>query len=88
MKIHSGTIHNFPDGIKSFPTKLMNESHAQKIHSQSLERLDERGGMGYLEIIVNIFGLSFQELIRVGETKEHGDLLKHIKECLEEKSAV
>jgi len=69
-----------PEGIKEFPTRLLNEYHAQLIHSQSLKRLNERGGMSYGEIVINIFTLEIRD-IEHDEIK-HEKLLRHILECI------
>ena len=73
-------LEPLPKGIKEFPTKLLNEQHAQKIHSQSLSRLDERGGMTYTEIIMNIFGLDIRDVKY--DSVMHENLLKHIVKCV------
>lgn len=41
----------FPENV---PTEWLNEEWAQRIHGQSLARLDERGGMSICEILANI----------------------------------
>lgn len=38
----------------SIPNEMLNEDWAEKIHSQTLKRLDERGGMSIRELIINI----------------------------------
>ena len=51
--------YNLP---KEFPTELLNEEWVDKLHNQTLERLNERGGLGVIEIIANIKQLKFNEL--------------------------
>lgn len=51
----------FKDAPTSIPNELLNEDWAQKIHSQTLQRLNERGGMGVNEIMINIKRLSYQD---------------------------
>jgi len=45
------------------PNELMNEKFAQHIHSQSLQRLNERGGMSPMEIYMNIERKSYNEAV-------------------------
>lgn len=40
-----------PDAI---PNELLNEDWAKYIHNQTLERLNERGGLGIMELIMNL----------------------------------
>lgn len=61
-KFGNKMYHELPD---DFPDKLMNEDWAQRIHSQSLKRLNERGGMGMNEIIGNIKKLSHNEIMEL-----------------------
>lgn len=42
-------------GLPWFPANLMSEEMAQINHSQSLGRLNERGGMSPTEIMANLF---------------------------------
>ena len=49
---------NFPDEI---PDEFFNEEWAQKIHGQTLARLNERGGLDPREMIMNIEKLSLDE---------------------------
>ena len=78
MKIHSDSRRKFPDGLKEFPTDLMSEGMALKNHSQTLSRLNERGGMGYREIICNIFGLELGWIFKKPGTQKQVDLLTDI----------
>lgn len=52
---------NLPD---EFPNEKLNREKAMKIHSQTLERLNERGGMGIMEIIMNLSEWGMDELYR------------------------
>jgi hypothetical protein len=49
----------YSDFPKSLPDDLFNEEWAQKIHGQTLKRLNERGGLGIIEMIVNIKKLPY-----------------------------
>ena len=49
-----GDIRDYPQGLKEFPTELLNEEKAYKIHGQTLKRLNERGGLSYFEIYLNL----------------------------------
>lgn len=55
MLVHSedrrdNKLNNVPEKV---PIGLLNEQQAQSNHSQSLKRLNERGGLGVLEILAN-----------------------------------
>ena len=56
MKVHSTCLRDksLTNVPKEVPTTLLNEEFALNNHSQTLERLNERGGMGILEILDNI----------------------------------
>ena len=52
MKIHSQCeCRNLNGFVKTVPTELLNEEWAQNNHSQSLKRLDERGGLSVMEVL-------------------------------------
>ena len=78
MQIHSQTRRMFKDNDcpQSVPDGLLNEEWAQKIHGQTLARLNERGGMGINEIMANIKKLPYHEI--KGETIEMLDELKKL----------
>lgn len=82
MKVHSQSISNVPDGIKNFPDYLMSEGAALSYHSQTLGRLNERGGMSYTEIVANVFSLGLGYVFKNSDDKKHEALLKHVIECL------
>lgn len=52
----------YPECPKEFPMSLLNESMAQNNHSQTLQRLKERGGMSPEEIVGNIKYLGLREI--------------------------
>lgn len=52
----------YPDFPQEFPDSLFNEEWALKIHGQTLQRLNERGGLDPHEMICNIEHLNIQEL--------------------------
>lgn len=54
----------FPDFPEELPDELFNEDWAQKVHLQSLKRLNERGGLSPIEMLVNIRKLSLQIIYR------------------------
>jgi len=53
----------FPDFPESLPNEIFNEEWAQHIHSQTLKRLNERGGLHPCEMIGNIKKLSCNEIV-------------------------
>lgn len=64
FKVHSGDrtnskLSNVPDTV---PWGILNEDQAERNHSQSLSLLNERGGLGVLEMLNNIDknGLDFR----------------------------
>lgn len=57
------------------PISIMNEEQAQKNHNQSLSRLNQRGGMGILEILDNI---RKRKLTYRKETQADIDELNHL----------
>lgn len=59
MKIMgSNQYSNCPEYISN---DLLNEDWAFKIHSQSLERLNQRGGMSPFEIYLNVNKIKYRE---------------------------
>jgi hypothetical protein len=56
IQVHSGDrnnkkLLNVPDSV---PYEILNEEWAQRNHSQTLTRLNERGGLCVLEMLNNI----------------------------------
>ena len=82
MKIHSGSIGNVSGGIKVFPDRFMSEGAAISYHSQTLERLNQRGGMSYTEIVANVFSLGLGYVMSNSDDIKHEKLLRHIVECI------
>lgn len=70
MQVHPASTQNRKLGQvpKYVPMNMLNEKMAQHNHSQSLKRLNERGGLGVNEILANIKGLGFNT-IRAEETQ-------------------
>lgn len=56
MKILGRKLKGIPDTV---PFSILSEDWAQRIHNQSLERLNERGGMCAAEICINIKRLQY-----------------------------
>ena len=55
--IHSSfmtVMTNVKDCPKKIPFEMLSEKMAQNVHSQTLARLNERGGMSPVEIVANI----------------------------------
>lgn len=50
----------FPLCPKEFPDEFFSEEMAQRIHGQSLARLNERGGMSPGEMILNILKMNYR----------------------------
>lgn len=57
FKILKGYGESRTDIPDYFPWSLLNEKNAQKFHSQTLERLNERGGLTCEEIYCNVMGI-------------------------------
>lgn len=51
------------------PDEMLNDEHAHNIHSQSLIRLNQRGGMSVTEIICNIYKYDFRTLLRLDKAR-------------------
>lgn len=79
MLVHSGdrnnkNLKNVPYDV---PFDLLDERMAQYNHSQTLDRLNERGGLGVLEILNNIDN---KKLEFRGATQQEVDRLNTIIE--------
>ena len=70
----------FQDFPKSFPDEIFNEDWAQKIHGQTLKRLNERGGLGIIEMIVNIKKLPYSAFKNYDINKAVEELIEILKE--------
>ena len=78
MRVHSTCFEkrlgliNVP---KEVPDTILTEEWAQRNHGQTLKRLNERGGMGILEMLDNIHkrGLSYRK-----ETQKDVDELNEL----------
>lgn len=63
MRIHAECrVKKAAQGTPPVPFGLMNEEWAQRNHSQSLARLNERGGMTVFEILANICRREYSEM--------------------------
>jgi hypothetical protein len=51
----------YPDFPEVLPDSWFNEEWAEKVHTQSLEHLNSRGGLGPEEMIMNMERLSIEE---------------------------
>ncbi len=78
MKVMDGGI-----GLPEFPSYLMSEEMAQANHGQSLERLNERNGMGVTEIMANLFRQDSRWARSNGKNKlKHIDILCKIVDAI------
>jgi hypothetical protein len=50
-----------PDMPLQFPDELLDADHAHRIHGQTLQRLNERGGLCVEEIVLNVNRLPYSE---------------------------
>jgi len=82
MKIHVDSLNGLDGILLTFPTSLMSEEIAQMNHGQTLERLDERGGMEPREVIANLFRLKLKWVRENPNSDEQLDLLKRIIEVV------
>ena len=69
----------YPDCPEEIDDKFLNEEWAQRNHSQSLKRLNERGGLSPQEMMCNIEKKSLREIYNYTE-RQAVDKLKAIKE--------
>lgn len=60
----------YPDLPEIIPDSFFDENWADKIHGQTLKRLNERGGLAPVEMICNIEKLTAKEYYHQLETKE------------------
>ncbi|MBE9583766.1 hypothetical protein IM792_04840 [Mucilaginibacter sp. JRF] len=85
MKIqwsYTKDLFGLPDFV---PNELLNQKHALNNYGETLEKIDERGGMNIDEIVCNIMGLSL-EVRLVMQENTFADLLKkylHLKGLLD-----
>ena len=78
MKNIGFPVLNAPEGcVKRIDAAQLNEQQAMRIHSQTLARLAERGGLSVCEIKANIEGGSFFD-IRNYNQQECIDLVNSI----------
>ena len=67
--LNSDEHRQYPNCPNEIPTELLNEDWAQRIHSQSLALLNERGGLHPKEIICNIKKVSYSAIRHI-ETRD------------------
>lgn len=76
VEYHIST-NKFPDCPKEIPMRLLSEEWAKNNHGQTLDRLNQRGGMGVMEVLDNLkrqkLTLGFKEV-----TQEYVDELKRL----------
>lgn len=53
----------FPELPDDFPNELLSEDWADKVHGQTLKRLNERGGMSITELLMNLKRIGLGEQI-------------------------
>jgi hypothetical protein len=89
MKVHSGfgQYHKkYPHCPKQVPMGLLNEKQAQINHSQSLDRLNERGGLDPIELVCNIECRKYPFSENPQDEEYIDKLIKYVK-AFEEKEA-
>lgn len=64
-------------GLKHVHFSMLSEEKALKYHSQSLDRLNERGGMGVKEILYNVGAIDLPELNSSLSQEMYGRLLRY-----------
>lgn len=75
MKVHSSSRSLWKNCPQFVPYELLNEERAKRNHDQTLDRLNERGGMGCMEILDNI---NDRRLTNRNETQQDADELAKI----------
>lgn len=77
--IHPGTRREFPELPDGIPWVVMvpHEQQARKNHSQSLERLAERGGLSAKEMMAVIWDVDYDQL-PMTETKAVEELKRFL----------
>jgi len=88
MEVHSTSRHNKNlKNVPSFvPFKLLNEKQAQSNHSQSLDKLNSRGGLGVLEILDIIHNRKWSDRVEI--QKEVDELNSIIAKSKEEQKEI
>ena len=82
MKVHTdfGQYHKrFPHCPKEVPMSLLSERWAQRNHGQSLDQLNERGGMSAIELVCNIEGMDYPHGVAVNELSYIKKLIEYIE---------
>lgn len=75
-----GRYHKkYPHCPKEVPMELLNEEWAQHNHSQSLEALNERGGMCPVELVANIEKRNYTAYEKKDEEEYIQKLIKYIE---------
>lgn len=67
MNILGVDFQKYPECPKQIPDEILDERWAAVIHSQTLKRLNERGGMSPSEVLLNIRKGSYKDLVSIPE---------------------
>lgn len=71
-------VLNETGDIQEVPMEMLDEDHAIKIHSQSLGELNDRGGMSYQELVMNLEKKRYDELSNFTEKEIYAMLKGHL----------
>lgn len=65
-------LEEYPNCPSEFPDELLDNTWALRIHGQTLARLNERGGMSPMEIVVNMERKNYRsfDILKKGECVE------------------
>lgn len=77
MRILGVDFDKHPECPREIPNEILDERHAAVIHGQSLNRLNERGGMSPGEVLLNIDKGRYKDLISI--EKSIPILIEHLR---------
>lgn len=82
MKVHYKSLKRYPDFPAEVPDGLLCEGWAKHVHDQSLDQLNERGGMTIGEMLINVHRKSpfASDHSYLSETVQHVEELKKLIE--------
>lgn len=86
--LHYKERQSNPEFPETFPNELLDEGWTDKIHSQTLKRLNERGGLSPMEIMMNVNKWTFQEGMKQWELHGKSELpfMKMVLDLLKQRN--
>jgi hypothetical protein len=72
--------------LREFPDKYLNEITAMRFHDQTLEKLNSRGGLSPIELVMNIKNMRWNDLMKT-EINTESLAMAELKKILKEKES-